>query len=301
MESAFRWCVGILAMAAFQVGCCRIELNSGSGFPGATHSIRASSKPLHSPGCGCSSCDSQVISTSNGCSDGCDDACGIHGTQAIFDGSWCGALRRGLCRCGTKLACQGGCGEIYWDEQINEPPVCDPCGAQGAWIGGGSTGHYRPWYARMRDLWGYRYEGADCEDCTHGWKGHGGLRQGIPAHSFQSADSSGCASCNHGSERVLYEGESVVPQHTERQIPTPAQPRSVPTPDANAHNSSPRTTSPAVQARGTARGTIKTHLASGKMPLKVRAADVDESEIAVPKPLTVETVNGQKRLVPRHR
>jgi hypothetical protein len=37
------------------------------------------------------------------------------------------------------------------------------------------------------------------------------------------------------------------------------------------------------------------------MPLKVRAADVDESEIAVPKPLTVETVNGQKRLVPRHR
>jgi hypothetical protein len=153
----------------------------------------------------------------------------------------------------------------------------------------------------MRDLWGYRYEGADCEDCTHGWKGHGGLGQGIPAHSFQGADSSGCASCNHGSERVLYEGESVVPQHTERQIPTPAQPRSVPTPDANAHNSSPRTTSPAVQARGTARGTIKTHLASGKMPLKVRAAEVDESEIAVPKPLTVETVNGQKRLVPRHR
>lgn len=39
---------------------------------------------------------------------------------------------------GARMACSGGCGEIYVDEYLNHPPVCDPCGSCRE-TGGGSS------------------------------------------------------------------------------------------------------------------------------------------------------------------
>jgi hypothetical protein len=48
--------------------------------------------------------------------------------------------------------CCSGCGEVYYDEHINEPPTCDPCCGNGEFTGG-SCGPCRPLFERLRDLW----------------------------------------------------------------------------------------------------------------------------------------------------
>ncbi len=73
--------------------------------------------------------------------------------------------------------CAQGCGEVYWDERINHPPVCDPCSGGGdcsTGSCGGSCGGCRPLVSRLRDYWGLPYIGAcecaspGCDSCGSG-------------------------------------------------------------------------------------------------------------------------------------
>jgi hypothetical protein len=149
MTTSLRWGHVVLAMLALQVGCCSIHVD----YDGPHH------KRL--PLCADSSC------VQDACVD--EGACKInglghigHSLHTLHDRATCG------------LKCGSGCGELYFDEYINEPPVCDPCGCNNEWVGG--YRECRPWYSRIRDLWGYKYPGSqctECTDCTHGgiWMG----------------------------------------------------------------------------------------------------------------------------------
>ncbi len=126
------WMFG-LGLLLSHVGCCSVRM-MGDG---------CSSGP-----CG------------GGCSDGCDSfSFGDH--MAPFAGI------------GHRVAdhirskhCSSGCGEIYWDEQINEPPVCDPCGCDGEFTG--DTCRSCPTaLRRLRNLWfHHRYEPSNCDSCS---------------------------------------------------------------------------------------------------------------------------------------
>ncbi len=96
--------------------------------------------------------------------------------------------------------CTQGCGEIYWDERINHPPVIDPCGSCGEFTGA-SCGVNRPILSRLRDAWGLPYIGA-CECASPGCDSCAGttlstyadhnLSSYVPAASH---DPGHCASC----------------------------------------------------------------------------------------------------------
>ena len=81
---------------------------------------------------------------------GCDDCGG--GSEIVYPGS-AGGCSMG---CGggpgsfllpllsTRLSCGGGCGDVYWNEWISDPPeCCDACNDDGCWVGpncGGGCG-----------------------------------------------------------------------------------------------------------------------------------------------------------------
>jgi len=91
---------------------------------------------------------------------GCDTVgCGDCGPIGGF-----GTLRTRIADRIRSTNCGSGCGEIYWDEHINEPPVCDPCGCDGE-FDCGASGSCPSAFARLRSLWGYRYQPAGCGDC----------------------------------------------------------------------------------------------------------------------------------------
>lgn len=96
------------------------------------------------------------------------------------------------CSVGGAMSCSGGCGEIYVDEYLNHPPVCDPCGSScdggcdscgtasscgggcGGSCGGGCGGTdfigaqgtpCRPILARLSKFWGVKYVPASCGNC----------------------------------------------------------------------------------------------------------------------------------------
>ena len=77
----------------------------------------------------------------------------------------CGTLRSRLADRIRGMNCGSGCGEIYWDEQINEPPVCDPCGCDGEFECG-RNGSCPTALGRLRNLWGYRYVPSNCGECN---------------------------------------------------------------------------------------------------------------------------------------
>lgn len=57
-----------------------------------------------------------------------------------------------------------GCGDVYWDEWISDPPYrCDPCDDHGNWIGPKCcpAGILHSW----RSLWGRRGIGCTCGAC----------------------------------------------------------------------------------------------------------------------------------------
>lgn len=60
------------------------------------------------------------------------------------------------------LCCGSGCGEVYWDEWLSDPPdCCDPCDNCGNWIGPqGVCGSCAQPLNRC-NLWGQRH-GQDC-------------------------------------------------------------------------------------------------------------------------------------------
>ncbi len=63
-------------------------------------------------------------------------------------------------RIATRFAsthCTSGCGEVYWDEQINEPPICDPCGCDNEFTGRYLLRKMSRCIERFRELWGFQY------------------------------------------------------------------------------------------------------------------------------------------------
>src|SRR5687767_9486470 len=80
-------------------------------------------------------------------------------------------------------SCAGGCGEVYIDEWVSQPPCVDQCCA----------GDCRPVRSLLAALWGSRFvqgcdmcAGSGCEDGCAGTCGYG------------SAGGSGCTSCGGG-------------------------------------------------------------------------------------------------------
>ena len=119
--------------------------------------------------------------------------------------------------------CQQGCGEIYWGEQTNYPPVCDPCCGRGEFTGV-SCGECKPLLTRLRQAWGLPYVGP-CECATPGCDGCDscdGGGEAFLANGVPHGDGHHCPSCAaEGAPPVeYYEGgmESVPAQ------PMPAQP-----------------------------------------------------------------------------
>ncbi len=83
--------------------------------------------------------------------------------------------------------CGSGCGEIYWDEHINEPPVCDPCGCDNDFECSGNGGCPTA-LGRLRNLWGYRYIPSNCGECTS---------CGTTTSRYSSGSCSTCAGNTH--------------------------------------------------------------------------------------------------------
>ncbi len=104
-------------------------------------------------GCACGPCGPMM---SGGCADG---GCGgdpMVGPRLLNPGLLAGA------------SCRAGCGEVYVDEWLNEPPVVDNCGGCG---GCNSCGQRQPIRTALRLLWGTPYQGS-CEGACDGM-GHG--------------------------------------------------------------------------------------------------------------------------------
>ena len=194
----------------------------------------------------------------------------IVATAVTFSGCCCspmvGSCGSGSC-CGPNIAgalptrlagravnsvvnpCGDGCGEVYYGERINHPPVCDPCGDCG---GCGSCGNCcRPLLSRLREYWGLPYVGA-CECAGAGCSSCDG--------GVSSVASTGCASCAAG-HSAGYSDYSVEPSHVESVpatgTPTPAvkpqqnaQPAApIPHADPNASRSNTRRVRPASATR----------------------------------------------------
>lgn len=136
---------------------------------------------------------------------GCDSCCGADGIQGFYGGP--GPLSRffGVVSCGS-----GGCGELYVDEWINEPPVDDHCPSHECLQCG--TGPFRN---LMQIIRGRQYNGG-CETCssaggtqylhTNGMVNGGHFTNG-------SANSHGC-NCNgsghQGGARRLDSSEFII-------------------------------------------------------------------------------------------
>jgi len=132
-------------------GCCGVRMTGGCGGCGVA---------ISQSNCGCNSgCDSGI---------GAASSCG--GCTTLFNGQIASRMRNSLFG-----GCTSGCGEVYYDEHINESPTCDPCGANGQFIGGG-CGPCRPLLQRIRDMMGTPYM-SGCNSC---------------------GESSGCDSCGTG-------------------------------------------------------------------------------------------------------
>lgn len=74
--------------------------------------------------------------------------------------------------------CASGCGDIYIDEWLSDPPDChDPCDHCGNWIG---RGHPNWLPIGWKNWWGYRHQGHACgPDCGCGqWQGDESVYEG---------------------------------------------------------------------------------------------------------------------------
>lgn len=98
---------------------------------------------------------------------GCN-SCGDVG----FGYETCGECQPGLCHhpwlwthAKNALTCGAGCGDMYCDEWLSDPPACnDPCDKCGERGCGGCAGYYGYWnpLRGLAHLWGYRYAAAGC-------------------------------------------------------------------------------------------------------------------------------------------
>jgi hypothetical protein len=180
MKSAIGlWLVG-LSMALPNLGCCTVRMNGACG----------------TSACGPSSCGA-----------GCDlGGCGEAACGLPFSN-----IRHRIAGRIRSTNCASGCGEIYWDEQINEPPVCDPCGCDGQFTGD-SCGSCPNALWRLRQLWGYRFQPSSCDTCSSGAISHG--------------VGGGCSTCGTGDSTAMHhvqDGMSTYgsPAHSSVKISTP--------------------------------------------------------------------------------
>lgn len=138
--------------------------------------------------------------------------------QGIRPSGNCGLGACSTGSCGGPLmgfaSCKGGCGDVYVDEWISEPPTVDNCGYE---CGGcGNCGQCRPVRNVLKLLWGRPFVtscntglcGPSCDEgCSSCDSGAGGYVSNFGATSFDHGNhamgtsvSSGC-NCgkNHGS------------------------------------------------------------------------------------------------------
>ncbi|XZE36315.1 hypothetical protein SH501x_001875 [Pirellulaceae bacterium SH501] len=145
-------------------------------------------------------------------------------------------------RIATRFAsnhCSSGCGEVYWDEQINEPPVCDPCGCDNEFTGKTSCGRCPGALSRFRELWGFQYVPNDCTTCS---AGHSGASSCSSCNSYDSGVVVSSGGYEYGAEEVRAVPATPSPSSRSNGSlqPTPAKPKlqpaptPVPTPDENA-------------------------------------------------------------------
>jgi hypothetical protein len=88
--------------------------------------------------------------------------CALSGHHCT-DGGGCGHVAH----LPNRLACGGnGCGEVYWDEWLSDPPACeDPCDDCGNYVGPRSK--LRAPFAWC-NLWGVRNNPCGCDSCDSG-------------------------------------------------------------------------------------------------------------------------------------
>ena len=78
-----------------------------------------------------------MVTDACGCDDGACSGDLYPGTCGARSLGSCGGLS-GFCLplMSTRLACGSGCGGVYWNEWISDPPeCCDPCSDGGCWVG----------------------------------------------------------------------------------------------------------------------------------------------------------------------
>ncbi len=152
----------------------------------------------------------------------------------------------------ARMACAGGCGEVYVDEYLNHPPINDPCGSCdtgcdscgsgscGANYVGGTCQPSRPVLKRLAQFWGIQYIPSDCGECGSGGcdcGGSGSIVSGYSAHSSGDCNCGGSHS-GHSVESApmeVYEGSlQPVPQTRQNIVPEPVQAAPKKAPPANA-------------------------------------------------------------------
>jgi hypothetical protein len=104
------------------------------------------------------------VACHRGCMTGCDSCGGMgEAEDACSAADCCPGLLHGKIASRLRQAifgsCERGCGELYIDERLNEPPVCDPCTGNGE-FSGAACGPCKPLWQRVRHLWGTKYGGS---------------------------------------------------------------------------------------------------------------------------------------------
>ena len=124
-----------LAACCFVCPGCRSVMDCGDGCQRGNSLAFSKYDCSCDDACGGAKCGG---STSCGCK-GAGDNCGCGGDKSRW------RLLDRICGC-------HGCGEWYWNEWHNDPPmVCEPCDHCGSYIGPGQPGYYRAPY-RTADL-----------------------------------------------------------------------------------------------------------------------------------------------------
>jgi hypothetical protein len=168
--------------------------------PSSTQYLFASLIALSGILTGCCSVPGPVGCGSCGISNNCGSAC-----PGLLHGELAGRIRDAITG-----GCCSGCGEVYYDEQINEPPTCDPCRGCGEFAGD-SCGTCRPFFERLRDLWCAPCgTSCGCDSC------------GTDTYASENSGSGYCPNCRDG----VAGNPGQHAHHHAQQVPTQATPKS---------------------------------------------------------------------------
>lgn len=163
MKSALGLWLVLAGLIMSHAGCCSVQMRGDSCGMSTCGTSHYGTEPCGTGGCGNNEC----------------------GECRSFEVPFSGVGKRVVNRI-KSAHCSSGCGEIYWDEHINDPPVCDPCGCNGEFTGE-RCGSCPTALGRLRNLWGYRYRPSGNDGCSSCADGH-----------ITSSGSSTCSSCSSG-------------------------------------------------------------------------------------------------------